>query len=310
MLTVFASALLLLALAWGAYWLWRRGVDRDVAEGGRAEHARLAELDARGAAARAEAARLTGLPEADAVAALFALRRGVLKVLNAEGFKAQLARVPDREALLGLAASDEAGAVGTDEALARRAERLTGLRREEAAALLAELHKAARGAKAPRAALAERAPGADRDASLALAMGRQLDLARQSPLLEGTDEAAFTKAYARVETPRFPAYALVAVTAFVLGTPVMLGVLGAVSSLFGAPDTGQAAMALQLGEGGTANVARRVSTEELQHVLEGWSGFYYFFGFLAFWILILVAVMRRYHARTPGLLREEVSRSR
>ena len=134
--------------------------------------------------------------------------------------------------------------------------------------------------------------------------------ARQDPaLVEGMDEAAFARVYARVETPRFPAYALTAVTAFVLGTPLLLGVLGGLTFLFEPPDVGRAAMQLQMNDG-TARLAGQVSTEELQYILQGWSGFYYFFGFLAFWILILIATMRRYHARTPGLLREEVLRSR
>lgn len=175
MLTVFAAAVLILALAWGLHWLWRRGVDREINEGAAAEYARFQ---------------------------------------------------------------------------------------------------------------------------------------RQDPaLVEGMDEAAFRRVYARVETPRFPAYALTAVTAFVLGTPLLLGVLGGLSFLFEPPDMGRAAMQLQMSDG-TARLAGQVSTEELQYILQGWSGFYYFFGLLAFWIVILVVTMRRYHARTPGFLREEVLRSR
>ena len=133
---------------------------------------------------------------------------------------------------------------------------------------------------------------------------------RQEPaLVEGMDQAAFARVYARVETPRFPAYALAATTAFVLGTPLMLGVLGGLSYLVEPPDMGRAATSLQLNDG-TASLANRVSTEELQYILQGWSGFYYFFGLLAFWIVILIVTMRRYHARTPGFLREEVLRSR
>ena len=136
-------------------------------------------------------------------------------------------------------------------------------------------------------------------------------LGRQDPaLVDGMAERAFRDVYARVERPRFPTYALAAVTAFVLGTPLVLGLLGGMSGLFSAPDYGQAAIQLQMGEGGAARMAGEVSTEELQYILQGWSGFYYFFGLLVFWILILIVTMRRYHARTPGFLREEVLRSR
>ena len=136
-------------------------------------------------------------------------------------------------------------------------------------------------------------------------------LGRQEPdLVAGMDAPALRAAYARVERPRFPAYALAAVTAFVLGTPLVLGVLGGVSGALAGPDYGEAAIRLQIGEGGAARLANEVSTEELQYVLQGWSGFYYFFGLLLFWILVLAVTMRRYHARTPGFLREEVLRSR
>lgn len=311
MWSVFLLAVLLLALAWGAYAFWRRGVDRDVAEGAQAEHARLVDLDARAASARAEAATLTGLSEEGAVAALQALRKDVLAALRAAKMGPRLAKAPDREALLGFAAVADASTLATDETATRQAERLTGLRAEEAVPLVATLAETMRGASAALAAFAERAPADDgSDRALAFAMGRTLDLAAHAPLLAGMPPDAFRRIYGRVETPRFPAYALAAVTAFVLGTPLVLGVLGGLSFLFEPEDVGRAAVQLQMGDGGAANLASQVSTEELQYILQGWSGFYYFFGLLAFWIIILVVVMRRYHARTPDLLREEVLRSR
>ena len=313
-LTVFLAALLLLAVAWGAWFAWRRAVDRDLDEGARAEFARLSDLEARAADARREAAFLTGLPEDEAVETLAWLRDAFWTALPRTKTLARLDKVADREAFLGFATSPEAADLDTDAALQVRAERLAGGARADAVRLVHAVRERVRAEVDVFGALAARVPGVDLDTHLdaivSFALGRRLTVAMTKPLLRGMDEDAFRAVYARVETPRFPAYALVATTAFVLGTPLVMGVLSAFSFLFTPQDVGRAALQLQMGEGGTASMANRVSTEELQYILQGWSGFYYFFGLLAFWILTLIVVLRRYHARTPGLLREEVLRSR
>jgi hypothetical protein len=140
-------------------------------------------------------------------------------------------------------------------------------------------------------------------------------LARQEPeLLEGMDEAAFARVYARVQTPRFPAYALGALTAFLIGTPVFLGVMAGVLTLLDragmTAQPGEAARGLYFSEGGVATVARQVDLDALAYILQDWAGFAYYLGLLFFWVLIAYVFMSRYHRRTPGLLREEVLRSR
>ena len=138
---------------------------------------------------------------------------------------------------------------------------------------------------------------------------------RQDPqLLAGMTEDQFARIYARVERPRFPAYMLGAITAFAIGTPALLAVMNA--GAYFADRAGmiaqpaEAASYLRFDESGAATLAGRVSPEALQYVLQGWAGFYYFFGLLFFWVLVIFVAMRRYHARTPGFLREEVLRSR
>lgn len=153
------------------------------------------------------------------------------------------------------------------------------------------------------------------DAELAEGAGVELTGLRNSDpdLVEGIDEAQFAKIYHRTLFPRFPAYAFTAVAIFLIGTPVVLGLLNA-GVVFGLkwgiiPQPGIAATELYLGAG-DASVVRKVNPETLSYILQGWSGFYYFFGLLAFWIGTLILVMRRYHGRTPGTLREEILRAR
>lgn len=132
--------------------------------------------------------------------------------------------------------------------------------------------------------------------------------------LRDVDEAAFARVYARVQTPRFPGYLLGALTTFLVGTPVFLGLisigiyLAERGELIAQP--GEAASEIYFSDAGVATVARRVSPEALSYILQGWSGFFYYLGLLFFWVLIAWFFMSRYHRRTPGLLREEVSRSR
>lgn len=151
------------------------------------------------------------------------------------------------------------------------------------------------------------------DAEIAEGAPEEMALfARQHPaLMEGVDEGRFRAAYARTQTPRFPAYVLGAITAFVLGTPLMLGLLAGISYLTaraaGEPDFGETAANIKFSEGGAARVAQRLDLEELQIILEAWSGFYYFFGMLFFWVAIVAVAMWRYHARAPGLLMDEVA---
>ncbi|MBB4657980.1 hypothetical protein [Parvularcula dongshanensis] len=138
--------------------------------------------------------------------------------------------------------------------------------------------------------------------------------ARDPELMEGMTLERFRAIYARVERPRYPTYLLGAITAFALGTPVLLALMSGAAyyaqraGLIAQP--GEAANRIYFSDSGTASIARRVSPEALSYILQGWAGFYYFFGLLFFWILIVAVAMRRYHARTPGFLREEVLRSR
>ncbi len=132
-------------------------------------------------------------------------------------------------------------------------------------------------------------------------------------LLQGLDLPRFTEIYARVNTPRFPAYQLFMLTIFLLGTPIILtllyafSVIGVTTGII--PQSKSLATELQLGADGAALV-NRVSQDALAYILQGWSGFYYFFGLAAFWLTLAYFTLRRYHLRAPGSLREEILRAR
>ena len=134
----------------------------------------------------------------------------------------------------------------------------------------------------------------------------------QAPLMAGVEEARFAPIFVRTETPRFPAYALTALTVFALGTPLVVALLNVGAFAIeraGGANYGETAARLQLDGEGLA-VARSMDLTQLQYVIEGFAGFYYFFGLAVFWVLTVALVMRRYHRRTPGSLREEVLRAR
>ncbi|GGY47195.1 hypothetical protein [Parvularcula lutaonensis] len=132
-------------------------------------------------------------------------------------------------------------------------------------------------------------------------------------LLKGLDEDAFRKIFARVETPRAPAYTFAAVAVFLVTAPLMLAVtaitIGIMERTGVIPQPAEQAQRLKLSADGI-QLVRTADLEALQLILQGWGGFFSFFSLLLFWVVVFYAVMRRYHARRPGSLREEVLRSR
>ena len=134
----------------------------------------------------------------------------------------------------------------------------------------------------------------------------------QKPLMAGVTPERFAPVFARTERPRFPTYLLGAVTVFAVGTPIVLGLLNVGAAMIERSadvDYGRTAARLQAGEGGFS-VARSMDLTQLQYVIQGFAGFYYFFGLALFWITTVAVVMRLYYRRMPGSLREEVLRAR
>lgn len=132
-------------------------------------------------------------------------------------------------------------------------------------------------------------------------------------LLAGLDAQRFAALYERVHLPRFPAYGLTCLAAFLASLPLSLGVLAA--GIYAAERLGLAPQATQIAdrylvEEGRLRVLRGVTPEVLTYWIEDAAGFYYVFGLMAVWLAIVAVVMRRYHARRPGSLRDEILRTR
>lgn len=132
-------------------------------------------------------------------------------------------------------------------------------------------------------------------------------------LIAGLSFDDFEKIYQRTYLPFFPRAVVIIITIFLLGLPFVflgLGALVLLADTMGLiPESQAVAMELYLGSDETS-IVQRVSPEALSLILEGWAGFYYFFGILIFWCAIAYFVLRYYYRREPGSLREEILRAR
>lgn len=150
-----------------------------------------------------------------------------------------------------------------------------------------------------------------------LSIGAKEEFARigrtDEALIEGLGEADFEIIYTETNMPRFPDYLLATVGTFLLGSPIILGLLAGlayyVQQWGWVPQPNDMAAELYLGSG-DASLLRKTTPETLSYIIEDMAGFYYFFGLLFFWIAVVYVLMRRYHKKAPGDLREEILRRR
>lgn len=132
-------------------------------------------------------------------------------------------------------------------------------------------------------------------------------------LLEGLDRARFNAVYRRVHFPRFPGYALACFASFMVSLPISFALL--VGGLFAAEALGMTPDAVEIAdkylvEDGRMRLLRAAPSEAALYYVRDLGGFYYFFGVLFIWLLIVAFFMHRYHARRPGYLRDEILRAR
>jgi hypothetical protein len=138
-------------------------------------------------------------------------------------------------------------------------------------------------------------------------------LSRDEPeLLEGVDRARFDAICARVFFPRFPLYALGALTAFVAALPIVLGLLAAAlyaADLFGLVPGPSEIADRWLVEDGRMRIVTAANDETARHFVRNLGGIYYFFGVLAAWLLVVWIAMARFHRSRPGHLNDELMRA-
>lgn len=136
---------------------------------------------------------------------------------------------------------------------------------------------------------------------------------RDPALIKGLDRAKFGAIYRRVHFPRFPGYALATIASFLLTLPIAFGLLSgglwAAEKLGWTPEPAEIANRF-LVEGDSMKIVSAAPSEAALYYVEDLGGFYYFFGILFIWALIVAFFMRRFHARRPGYLRDEILRAR
>lgn len=155
-----------------------------------------------------------------------------------------------------------------------------------------------------------------------IAEGSAIDWAHfqknEPEFLEGVSEERFRELYTRVHTPRFPGYVLATIGTFFVSLPVIFVALSALLiglQAFGAiPEPIEVVEQMSL-EGGEIKMLGKTIDEKSRYEMALYyvgdiAGFYYFFGVLVVWLLIVAFYMRRYHSRRPGYLRDEIIRSR
>ncbi len=127
------------------------------------------------------------------------------------------------------------------------------------------------------------------------------------------NEASFASLYKRVNEPRFPGYAITIAATFAVSLPITLaaitGSIWASSKLGLTPPPAEIVRYVQLGET-QAIGAWQCDTICQLYVAEAFSGFYAYFAVLIVWLAIVALFMRRYHARRPGYLRDEIIRAK
>ncbi len=131
--------------------------------------------------------------------------------------------------------------------------------------------------------------------------------------LKGMTEEQFRETYARVHTPRFPRYALGAIATFLVSLPLTFGML--TLSLWGADKLGMLPVPVEVADHllldeGKVRFFKDAPPEAALYYLEDLAGFYYFFGIIVIWLIIVAVFMHRYHGNRPGYMRDEIVRSR
>lgn len=132
-------------------------------------------------------------------------------------------------------------------------------------------------------------------------------------IVAGVSEAEFNSVYRRAHMPRFPGYALAIIATFLLSLPASLaliaGSLWASEKLGIAPAPIEIVRYVQLGEPEPTQAWQCNAICQL-YVAEAFSGFYFYFLILFFWLAIVAFFSRRFHKNRPGYFRDELLRYR
>jgi len=137
-------------------------------------------------------------------------------------------------------------------------------------------------------------------------------------LIAHLNEDSFHTVFRHTHFPRFPVYAFACLATFLISLPITLAILG--FGMWGLDRMGlivepaDVTSQLRLDPGSLSLITKSVSEVDLYQGLMQYvgalGGFYYFFGVLIMWLVIVFLFTRHYHKNRPGYLREEILRSR
>ena len=131
--------------------------------------------------------------------------------------------------------------------------------------------------------------------------------------VKGYSKEKFFAVFDRVNRPRFPTYALAAFSTFLATLPISFGALVVV--LWIAEKLGMTPAPVETAErfflqDGEMIFFKDTPPEAALYYARDLGGFYYFFGVLFVWLVIVAIFMHRFHKTRPGYLRDEIIRSR
>ncbi len=127
------------------------------------------------------------------------------------------------------------------------------------------------------------------------------------------DQEQFFAVFRHTHFPRFPVYALGAFASFLISLPVtfallLAGILG-MRKLGFIPEPVDFANQYFV-QGETMRIFTLAPKEAALYFVQDVSGFYYFFGILVAWLLVVGVFTHHYHKNRPGYLRDEIIRAK
>ena len=128
------------------------------------------------------------------------------------------------------------------------------------------------------------------------------------------DRDGFYRVFHRTHFPRYPKYWLYVLGAFLVSLPATFASLSAflwVGLQLGfIPKAADFADRYLIDSQDNVRVVSNAPPETAVYYAQDLAGFYFFFGLIAVWLIIVTVFLRHYHKNRPGYLRDEIIRSK
>ena len=138
-------------------------------------------------------------------------------------------------------------------------------------------------------------------------------LKKEPDFVDHLNRESFYLVFRKTHFPRFLGYVIACIGTFLGALPIIFaGLYGGVyvgSKLGWIPNSSDIANRFLI-EGDRMRLITDAPSNTALYLVENAGGFYYFFGVIFSWLLIVAFFTRHYHVRRPGYLRDEIIRSR